>query len=129
MWSNGVHPDLVKRIVERVLPAMAAFGTPMHVVQGVRTADQQHHRWLQGREGNPGPIVTNCDGYKVRSNHQANPVDGLGHAVDCAFVTDPWGEHQPWEVYGALGEACGLAWGGRWSHPNDRPHLELRPNR
>ena len=124
----GVHPYLLTAI-DRVLAAMTAFGCPMRICQGVRTVDQQHALWRQGRDL-PGHIVTNADGVTVRSNHQVHP-DGLGHAVDCCFrLGDPFGEHQPWAAYGALVEAAGLRWGGRFvltGGTRDRPHAELSP--
>ena len=106
--------------------ALQAAGVQMVAYTGLRTAAQQHRLWEQGRK-RPGAIVTHCDGYKVRSKHQ----DGL--AVDCAFWArrgdDSWvlEWHGPWEDYGRLGEAEGLIWGGRWTRPVDRPHLEWRP--
>jgi len=123
--SAGLHPDLIDKI-EKVLSAMAAIGFPMRICQSVRTASEQHELWRKGRDL-PGPKVTNCDGYTRKSNHQIT-ADGFGHAVDCCFtVGEPFGEGQPWSAYGTLGEAVGLAWGGRWTNPVDRPHLELKP--
>lgn len=129
----GLAQDLLTR-VDQVLTAMAAVGHPMFIVQGLRTAAAQHELWRQGREI-PGPdmsadrplgrVVTYCDGITRKSNHQAG-LDDVGHAVDCAFVKgEPFGETQPWLLYGLLGETVGLKWGGRWTHPVDRPHLEL----
>lgn len=96
----------------------------MFVVQGVRTTLQQKALYAKGRT-EPGPVVTYKDGVVHKSNHQPWP-DGLGHAVDCAFLgADPFGDHQPWEDYGKLVEAQGLVWGGRWTGLVDRPHAEL----
>jgi hypothetical protein len=93
----------------------------------VRTDAQQQALYAQGRTL-PGNIVTKADGVINRSNHQVK-ADGYGHAVDCAFVTDPWGEKQPWRAYGACCEAVGLKWGGGAAFLaagiNDRPHAEL----
>jgi len=37
-----------------------------------------------------------------------------------------WNSADPaWKVIGELGEAVGLRWGGRWTHPHDPGHLEL----
>lgn len=120
---QGVHPKLVS-IVVSILNKL-----PMFVVQGLRTAEYQHSLWLQGRPGGPSgtKIVTMKDGYIHKSNHQAHE-DGLGWAVDCAWTTgDPFGDTQPWETYGQLVEVAGCTWGGRWSHPHDSPHCELKP--
>lgn len=126
----GVHPDLIARVT-RVLAAMSALGFPMFVVSGVRTDAEQLALYHQGRT-TPGKIVTNCDGVIKRSNHQTHS-DGLGHAVDCAFVDnkltvedETWSPNSPWSAYGALAKAVGLHWGGDWvSSLNDRPHVEL----
>jgi peptidoglycan L-alanyl-D-glutamate endopeptidase CwlK len=130
---DGIHPELAAK-VQRILTAMNALGFPMQVVQGVRTAPQQAALFAQGRTA-PGNIVTNCDGYVKKSNHQPKG-DGqgpsFGCAVDCAFVDDPkttlnetWDDHQPWQAYGAMAEALGLVWGGRWHSVVDKPHIEL----
>ena len=126
----GVHPDLAAAVA-RILAAMAAMGHPMRVIEGVRTAERQRALYAQGRS-KPGPQVTNCDGVVKKSNHQPKS-DGFGHAVDCAFQDDPrtprdetWDETMPWATFGALVEAEGLVWGGRWPRLRDLPHVELR---
>lgn len=130
---DGIHPELAAK-VRKILQAMNALGFPMKVVQGVRTDQEQAALYAQGRTA-PGKIVTNCDGYVKRSNHQPKS-DGhgpsYGYAVDCAFVDDPatpkdetWDEHMPWQAYGAMAEALGLTWGGRWQSVVDKPHIEL----
>ena len=118
-----VHPELVTQVTE-ILVEMERLGHPMFVVQGARTADEQHKLWLQGRAGNSGKIVTYKDGYKHRSDHQLRS-DGLGYAADLAFQdSEPFSEEHPWERYGELVESHNLMWGGRWKMV-DRPHVEL----
>lgn len=136
----GLHPDLIGQLL-RILDAMDAYGFPMFVTHGVRTAEEQFALFQQGRRQDVGGwvpidpatragIVTNADGYLKRSNHQARD-DGYGHAADCAFIDDPdtlkvelYDPAQPWDVYGGMGEHLGLRWGGRWPGLRDRPHLE-----
>lgn len=122
-WA-GLHPVLITKM-QLVLGQMAKAGFPMRPCQGLRTAAYQHSLWMQGRPGGPpGRIVTNCDGYKALSNHQA-AQDGLGHAMDCCFEgSDPFGIKQPWKAFGALVEAQGLTWGGRFKLM-DLDHAEL----
>lgn len=135
----GVHPYLAQRI-GKILDAMEILGFPMFVVAAVRTDAQQQALYLEGRQRQPdgslkvvdaGAVVTNADGVTHKSMHQPQ-ADGFGHAVDCAFVDDPitlqietWDPKRPWQVYGTIGEAFGLTWGGRWVSIVDRPHLEL----
>lgn len=123
---EGVHPELVEKVT-RVLAKMQERGFPMVVTDGLRTLAQQQALYAKGRT-RPGPIVTNADGVRHRSNHQAHD-DGYGHAVDCTFVDEhgqpTWDETLPWNVYGTTVLAVGLRWGGLFRSPVDRPHVEL----
>lgn len=130
---KALHPVLRTK-VSSLLAAMDALGFPMCVTAGARTAVEQQKLFAQGR-ASPGAIVTNADGVTKLSNHQVNPVDGWGHAADCAFLVDgpdhdneldtpTWDPHRPWGVYGAAAEALGLRWGGRFQM-RDMPHVEL----
>lgn len=122
----GVHPQL-RNAVLRLLSVMSELGYPMLVTDGVRTAEEQAALYAKGRTA-PGPIVTNADGVTHTSNHQPH-ADGLGHAVDCAFLVNgqpSWDGHLPWRLYGEVGKALGLRWGGDWTGSLvDRPHVEL----
>ncbi len=121
---EGLHPLLIEKIT-RVLQVMLINGTPMKVIQGLRTAEYQHTLWLQGRnEKFPGKIVTNCDGFIKKSRHQA-AADGFGHAVDCAFLgTDPFNLKHPWKHFGGAVRAEKLTWGGDFQLV-DLDHAEL----
>ena len=132
--TDGLLPALLDK-VNLVLAAMTALRLPMKVCQGVRTAEYEHALWLLGRDAqghvtDAKAIVTNCDGYCVKSNHQQKE-DGFGHAVDCCFVgADPFLKADSlavlkWRAYGAAGKAVGLRWGGDFTSPIDDDHLEL----
>lgn len=122
----NIHPTLVV-VLTQVFEEMEKGGTPMFVVEGVRTVQRQQELYAQGRT-KPGQIVTYKDGVKFKSNHQLHP-DGFGYAVDCAFVPlptreDPFSRQWPWEQYGLLLEGHSVQWGGRWKMA-DLPHAEL----
>lgn len=118
----GVNPVLISAL-EDVFSELAAQGTPMFIVEGVRTAARQAALYAQGRTA-PGSIVTYKDGVIHKSNHQPH-ADGYGYAVDCAFSTSaPFAENNPWEQYGEALEKRGMTWGGRWKM-HDTPHAEL----
>lgn len=122
---DGVHPVLTDKVT-RILSALAELGVPMLVTDGVRTEAQQRALFAQGRT-KPGRIVTNADGVKVKSNHQAKS-DGYGHAVDCCFLVNgkpSWDAKLPWRLYGEAAKALGLKWGGDWKSFKDLPHVEL----
>lgn len=122
---TGVDATLVSR-VKQILGAMAALGFPMIVIQGIRTDIYQLELYMQGRDINgnvvdPKKVVTNCDGVTKKSQHQ------LGKAVDCCFVAADgkllW--EGPWSLYGAMGKALGLTWGGDFKSIRDLDHLEI----
>lgn len=92
IYNSGIHPDLTHIIGEMLDVSPMDFT----LVSGVRTAKEQHKLFQIGRRYDLelGPIsdpkawiktgagtVTNCDGYKYKSNHQKKE-DGYGHAFD-----------------------------------------------
>lgn len=116
-----LHPVLQERITT-VLAAIEILGFEMTVTSAKRTEAEQTKLYLQGRNGNPGPIVTNANGTTSKSRHQS------GRAVDCVFLVEgvpSWDLKLPWKAYGYAGMALGLVWGGLWRSPYDPPHLEL----
>lgn len=128
----GVHPDLV-----RVMEA-AVVDTPVDftITEGVRTVARQKQLYAQGRTA-AGPKVTNADGVRNKSNHQAK-ADGYGHAVDlypyvdgAVRVSEPYVDGKLKEIAGhikAVAARLGVAitWGGDWKSPYDPPHFELK---
>lgn len=123
--QTNLHPRL-KDALPKILGAMSVAGFPMMVTDTERTQEEQMALYAKGRTA-PGPIVTNADGFKKKSNHQTK-VDGYAHACDCCFIVNghaSWDIHHPWKVYGALAEAMGLVWGGNWKSFIDLPHIEV----
>ena len=124
-----LDPDFAA-LVRRVLDHMASIGHPMVPYDGHRTRQQQELLYRQGRFGNTGDIITDCDGVIKVSYHQS------GRAVDCAFLllgkgyrygwALSWELSRLWSSYGEYAESLGLTWGGRWKRPVDRPHIEMR---
>lgn len=99
-------------------------GLKVRVTHTLRTMDEQAHLYSQGRQV-PGSIVTNAK--PGQSPHN------WGMAFDICFDGKTLRECFPsetdprWEELGKIGEAQGLAWGGRWKSFKDRPHFE-RPS-
>lgn len=134
---KGVHPQLVKLMTEAVKESPYDF----RIAQGVRTASYQNSLYQQGRT-TPGKIVTNCDGFKNKSNHQAK-ADGYGHAIDifiCGvvengqyrkFTTEEGYDNKKMTLVAAhvknVAQKLGIAikWGGDWSKFKDYPHFEI----
>ena len=132
-----VHPKLV----EVMKTAIENSPFDFRITDGARTAEEQNYLYQQGRT-RPGQKVTNCDGYKAKSNHQIKS-DGYGHAVDifpCGVIEN--GEYRKFtsaEGYDkkklksianhilavAKSKNVNIEWGGNWKM-HDTPHFELK---
>lgn len=114
-----IHPALAAA-VRALIADLAAKGTVVEVVQGLRTYAEQDELYAKGRT-KPGQIVTQARGGE--SNHN------FGLAVDlCPFVDDKPDWNAPMSVWAAIGvaaEARGLEWGGSWKKFLDKPHVQL----
>ncbi|MGB3117893.1 MAG: RHS repeat-associated core domain-containing protein, partial [Verrucomicrobiales bacterium] len=88
------------------------------IIQSHRTYAEQDALYNQGRNGNPGPRVTNARG--GFSNHN------FKLAYDIAFFCGTEVKWDGWEydVAGRIGKAFGLVWGGDWKSIVDKPHFE-----
>lgn len=128
---EGVHPDLVKVIKAAITNSPYDFT----IVQGVRTTEQQKALYAKGRT-KPGKKVTNCDGVKNKSNHQAK-ADGFGHAIDLVIVDPSKPDGFDWDnsaKYKAVADhvlkvgkelGVNVTWGGNWKSIKDEPHFEV----
>ena len=121
-----LHPNLQKFFRELIKISPYDFS----ITQGIRTAVEQNKLYQQGRTM-PGKIVTNCDGYKIKSNHQTKD-DGLGHAGDIAVLLNnkiTWEEKYYKEVAMTariLMQKYNVEWGGDWKNFKDLPHFEYK---
>lgn len=128
---EGVHPTLVKVLTEAIKVSRVDFT----IVEGLRTTKRQQELYAQGRT-KPGPKVTNADGVRNKSNHQAK-TDGYGHAVDLYpfFLGQVQVNHKNTldklrsiaEVIMGVASKLGVKveWGGNWKM-GDYPHFELK---
>lgn len=116
-----VHPELARRVY-LMEAELENVGIEIGVTQGLRTVEEQNALYVQGRNGDTRPRVTNARG--GYSNHN------FGLAVDLvpiqkdgkAWWTAP---KAVWLQIGLAAEREGLSWGGRWTDPVDMPHVEL----
>nr|DAL57705.1 MAG TPA_asm: L alanyl D glutamate peptidase endolysin [Caudoviricetes sp.] len=119
-----LHPNLQKFFIELLKISPYDFS----ISQGVRTVEEQNKLYQQGRT-TPGKIITNCDGYKIKSKHQVKS-DGFGHAGDIAILVDgkvTWEEKYYKEVARVgrvLMQKYNIEWGGDWKKFKDLPHFE-----
>ena len=121
-----LHPNLQIFFMELIKISPYDFS----ITQGIRTTAEQNKLYQQGRT-TPGKIVTNCDGYKLKSSHQTKS-DGLGHAGDIAVLVNnkiTWSERYYKEVAMAariLMQKYNIEWGGDWKNFKDLPHFEYK---
>jgi peptidoglycan LD-endopeptidase CwlK len=105
-------------------------GHLLTVSQGLRTWEQQHDIWLQGRNPDGSYIdpihhkgvVTNADGGHSWHN--------FGLAVDCDPVEKDgsidWNaDHPQWKLMERIGVGLGLTTGANWIRIVDAPHFQI----
>ena len=123
---EGLHPQLQIFFKELIKISPYDFS----ITHGVRTAEEQNKLYQQGRTVS-GNIITNCDGYKLKSNHQAKN-DGLGYAGDIAILINNkvvWEEKYYKELANSardLMQKYNIEWGGDWKKLKDLPHFEYK---
>lgn len=129
---KGVHPNLIKVMTEAIKETPVDFT----ITEGLRSTQRQQELYAQGRS-KPGIKVTNVDGVKKKSNHQAKD-DGYGYAVDLYPYYNGSVQVQDSQVIPKLKLIAAhikkvakklninIIWGGDWRSPYDPPHFELK---
>ena len=126
---KGIHPDLVKVMTESVKYSPIDFT----ITDGLRTTAQQQALYAKGRT-TAGNKVTNADGVKNKSNHQAKS-DGYGYAIDLypyyngsVQVDDDKSLKAIATHIKTVAKGLGIKieWGGDWKSIIDYPHFELK---
>ncbi len=124
-----IHPDLVKVIKEAIKNSPVDFT----ITDGLRTTAEQQVLYAKGRTV-AGTRVTNADGLRSKSNHQAKS-DGYGYAVDLypyhsgsVQVNDDKSLKVIATHIKAVAKSLGIniEWGGDWKTFKDYPHFELK---
>jgi peptidoglycan L-alanyl-D-glutamate endopeptidase CwlK len=124
-----VHPELARR-VRQIYEELWKEGIVIHVIQGLRTYEEQDALYAKGRTA-PGPIVTNARGGRSYHNY--------GLAVDLVPAITPDGVWTPdWKNRDAqhcltphykrmieVGTSLGLISGSRWVKLCDDPHFQF----
>lgn len=113
---KGVHPDLVKVIMEAAKTAK----TPFKVLEGMRTAAKQQEYFKKG--------TSMLDGVKKKSNHQLGKAVDIVPLVNGKVVTRSWAPFYPMaDNVKAAAKKLGVkvTWGGDWKSFKDGPHFEI----
>jgi peptidoglycan L-alanyl-D-glutamate endopeptidase CwlK len=102
-----------------------AAGLFLLVTCTLRTAQEQAALYAQGRTA-PGRVVTWAKpGQSLHETGQAVDVVPMRGGV-CVWGTTG-ADLELWRQVGALGEAAGLEWGGRWpAKIRDYPHFQFK---
>jgi peptidoglycan L-alanyl-D-glutamate endopeptidase CwlK len=114
-----LHPRLQEKIAE-LKELCKKENLNIGIGECFRSVAEQDKLYAQGRT-TPGSIVTNAKGSTYSSQHQWGIAFDFfknvkGHEYDdIAFFNK----------VGALAKSIGLAWGGDWKSPVDKPHLYL----
>ncbi|WP_064590508.1 M15 family metallopeptidase [Streptobacillus moniliformis] len=128
---ENIHPKLIELMKVAIIKSPHDF----MITQGVRSAKYQNELYQKGRT-RPGKIVTFCDGYIKKSNHQAKN-DGYGYALDIAIYNPKikskldYDEVKLKEVAAHIKQIAErlnikISWGGDWKSFKDYPHFELK---
>jgi hypothetical protein len=115
---NKLHPKVRGIFRLFVEDAERELGITLRITQGMRTIAEQNTLYAQGRDGNPGKIVTNAKGGSSYHNY--------GLAIDVLPIK---GGQPDWNYdYSKLqpiAERHGIVWGGTFQSIIDKPHFEL----
>lgn len=126
---SQLHPELQKKVVKLQQECLKA-GIKIKIGECLRTVAEQNALYAKGRNGVPGPIVTNAKGDSYSSMHQWGvafdffldmDVDGDGSTKDDVFNNAT----KLFNKVGAIGKKLGLEWGGDWKSIKDLPHFQL----
>lgn len=125
---KGLHPKLILFFGEVLKISKYDFG----LTAGIRTAEVQNKLYQIGRTL-PGKIVTNCDGYKNKSRHQATE-EGTGNAGDIKIYVNGKISWNPshFSIFvnqkgvRILMRKYNIEWGGDWKNFKDYPHFQIK---
>lgn len=129
---EDLHPDL-QPVCREFLRRCEAAGLDILITCTYRSAAEQSQLYAQGRNGNPGPRVTNA-----RAGQSAHNFLLDGRAASRAFDIVPlvngkpmWSDKHPaWQQAGLIGMELGLNWYGRPDAAfREFPHFELQRGR
>lgn len=121
MINSRSLDDLIPQAKERIealIEKCKDVGIDLIVTSTYRDMESQQALYDQGRL-TPGKIVTNAQPghsfHNFRCAADVVPVVG-GKAI--------WDDGELWQRIGAIGEACGLEWAGRWYTFKELAHFQ-----
>lgn len=128
---DHLHPE-VQIKCQRFLLDCEKAGIDVLVTCTHRTHQEQNELYAIGRT-KPGRRVTNARAGESSHNFTVNgqPASLAFDVVPMRYGKPVWGtigdDLKLWQRVGAIGEAAGLSWAGRWVTFKEFPHFE-QPN-
>ncbi|MQQ99247.1 M15 family metallopeptidase [Glaciimonas soli] len=114
----------VAEMAKTFLAACEKAGISTVVSCTYRTDEEQAALYAQGRT-TPGRIVTDARaGQSLHNVRRALDVYPLVNGKLCGNESAE--EIALWQKMGALGEAAGFEWAGRWVHFREFPHFQFK---
>lgn len=100
-------------------------GVDACVICGTRTMDQQAQLYARGRNGNPGPRVTNAK--PGSSWHNKGRAIDLGIFEGGVYLDDanPKRADAVYAVIGKVAADHGVEWAGNWKTFQETPHFQI----
>jgi peptidoglycan L-alanyl-D-glutamate endopeptidase CwlK len=124
---TDLHPTL-QPICATFLERCKAAGLDILITCTHRTGAEQDELYSHGRTA-PGPKVTNARAGQSMHNFTINgaPAAKAFDMVPLVNGKAMWdAKHPAWAKAGAIGEALGLEWAGRWVSFREFPHFQLK---
>ncbi|OHX10279.1 MULTISPECIES: M15 family metallopeptidase [Chromobacterium] len=125
---EDLHPDL-QPLCRTFLQRCQAAGLDILITCTWRSPAEQDQLYAQGRNGNPGPRVTNAKGGQSEHNVMINgkPAARAFDIVPLVNGKPMWEDRHPaWQTAGRIGMELGLNWYGRPGAPfREFPHFAL----
>jgi peptidoglycan L-alanyl-D-glutamate endopeptidase CwlK len=119
----NVDPDLAAK-VRTAAGQLAAAGTFLLVVSGLRTAAEQNALYAQGRNGTPGHIVTNAKAGQSMHNYGL-AVDVVPYLSGQSGALNWHADTPQFQAIVSALKAEGLVWGGDWITFKDEDHFQM----
>lgn len=120
---DELHPA-VKRRALAFISACDADGITLLITSTYRDHASQDALYAQGRNGRPGPVVTNAKG--GQSFHNWRMAFDVVPLVNGKPVWSTSGESgKLWRKVGLIGKSCGLEWAGDWKRFPEFPHFQF----
>ena len=122
MINSRAISDLAPRVATKCyafIDRCQTDGIRVLITSTYRDKEAQDALYAKGRTA-PGNKVTNVAGGRSFHNWRVAfdfvPLDANGNP--------DWADEDLWQRCGAIGQECGLEWGGAWSGFVDKPHMQ-----